>query len=211
MEHRDAATCEDSSDSPRDQRPDGGTDLYAGGPRSKIRLLVHNLEGRVSAEDLKILVNVGLNGSVEFIPGNAAWLITVQLRVETGPAEMRSFTNRRRHLWISGRAQVALTQRRLMSRRPTRRNPRRALLIEWIALPAKTPLRRQAADIERPVAPAIARMIETTSIYSYIKLIRVLRIYRQSADGAKLRQAASPVLPRASAVSRSEERIAVLS
>ncbi len=72
--------------------PDGGTDLYAGGPGSKIRLLVHNLEGRVSAEDLKILVNgAGLNPeSVEFIPGNAAWLITVQLRdVEAGPAEMR--------------------------------------------------------------------------------------------------------------------------
>jgi SAM-dependent methyltransferase len=72
--------------------PDGGTDLYAGGPGSKVRLLVHNLEDRVSAEDLKILVNgVSLNAeSVEFIPGNAAWLITVQLRgVDAGPAEMR--------------------------------------------------------------------------------------------------------------------------
>ena len=28
--------------------PDGGTDLYAGGPGSKVRLLVHNLEDRVN-------------------------------------------------------------------------------------------------------------------------------------------------------------------
>jgi SAM-dependent methyltransferase len=72
--------------------PDGGTDLYAEGPGSRIRLLVHNLEERVRPEDLKILVNgVRLFAeSVEFIPGNAAWLITVQLwDVEVGPAEMR--------------------------------------------------------------------------------------------------------------------------
>jgi len=72
--------------------PDGGTDLYARGPKSKIRLLVRDLIGPVNPDDLMVFVN-GANlepESVEFIPSNAAWLITVQLtNVEAGPAEIQ--------------------------------------------------------------------------------------------------------------------------
>src|SRR5262249_4398115 len=74
--------------------PDGGTDLCARGPKSIIRLLVHDLRPPVNPWDLQILVNEILLDaeSVEFIPGNAAWLVTVQLRqVPPGNAEMRIF------------------------------------------------------------------------------------------------------------------------
>jgi hypothetical protein len=61
--------------------PDGGTDISARGPKSRIRLFVAGLKNSAEPGDIGVLV-AGCRISPErvvFLPGNAVWEITIQL------------------------------------------------------------------------------------------------------------------------------------
>lgn|GEM_PF-578545 len=68
---------------------DGGLEIYAGGPKSKIRLFTEGLNER--ADTTNVRVHLGTESlvpeSISFIPGNAVWLVTVQLPEGTRPGE----------------------------------------------------------------------------------------------------------------------------
>ncbi len=68
---------------------DGGVDVSAQGPKSRIRLFVHGLSDQVRSEEISVQFN-GRNLKPEhliYLPNNAAWEITVQLPAETTPGE----------------------------------------------------------------------------------------------------------------------------
>jgi SAM-dependent methyltransferase len=66
---------------------DGGVDVSAQGPKSRIRLFVHGLGNQVRSEEFSVQFN-GRNLKPEnlvYLPNNAAWEITVQLQADTMP------------------------------------------------------------------------------------------------------------------------------
>lgn len=68
---------------------DSGLDVFARGPKSRIRILADQLEMRTAAEDVGIKVNDCWvkPERVEFIPGNVFWEIIAQLPGNTTPGE----------------------------------------------------------------------------------------------------------------------------
>jgi SAM-dependent methyltransferase len=64
---------------------DGGVDVFAQGPKSRLRLFVHCLGNQVRSEEFSVQFN-GLNlkpVNLVYLPNNAAWEITVQLPADT--------------------------------------------------------------------------------------------------------------------------------
>src|SRR5205085_10344558 len=59
---------------------DKGLDIYANGPKSRIRILADQLDMNASIEDVAVQVNTHWlrPASFEFVPGNAFWEITAQ-------------------------------------------------------------------------------------------------------------------------------------
>lgn len=70
---------------------DGGVDIFARGPKSRLRLFVRGLSSEINSEE----ITVQLEGrriileSLVFLPSNGVWRITLQLPADTLPGESR--------------------------------------------------------------------------------------------------------------------------